>query len=80
MIVAVISFISNSVSSYLNNKFSLNENDKREGTDLITQNLLKKIYLFMMFNSLANKLTAGQIDYFTKVLLMPSEDKESNYD
>ena len=32
--IVVISFINNSVSSHLNKKFSLNENDKREVTDL----------------------------------------------
>ena len=31
-------------------------------------------------NSLYNKLIADQIDYLKKELLMPLEDKESNYD
>ena len=79
-IVVVTSSINNSVSSYLNKKFSRNDNIKREVTDLNNSKSIEEDAFTYDVNSLANKLTADQIDYFTKELLMPSEDKESNYD
>ena len=79
-ILVVISSINNSYSSHLNKKFSQNENDKREVTDLNNSKSIEEDIFIYDVNSLANKLTADQIDCLTKELLMSLEDKESNYD